>query len=203
MRTGSYEERRYTSRGQKRVDRRERRILAGFLEEAGCQGLVLDLPCGYGRMGDLISETGARVVHADLDPKRVRRARQQHPESQGFVVCDATGIPFRDGALRGIVAIRLLQHMPDKEVLEAVLAEMARVSSGFLLVSYYSRAALHRFQRPLRRMLWRRMKRHVLMVDDRELEKLARRQGLSLVRRRRLLPGIHAQTFALFRPSPR
>ena len=198
MRTGTYESRRYTSRAQKRVDRRERRLLGELLDEAGCDGLVLDLPCGYGRMGDLIESAGGRVIHADLDPKRVRRAREHHPGGAGYLACDATRIPFRDQALRGTVAVRLLQHMPDASVLEAVLAEMARISRAFVLVSYYSRASLHRFQRPIRRALWKRMKRHVLMVDDRELESIAERHGLRLARRLRLLPGLHAQTFALF-----
>jgi len=118
-----------------------RRLMAAFertldelFEEAGPESL-LDVGCGEGvltyewaqRLGD------RRVVGIDLDdPLLHAEWEKRRAPNLTYRVMKAEHLPFADGEFDVASAIEVLEHVPDPE---HTVAEMARVASGWLLVS--------------------------------------------------------------------
>lgn len=100
---------------------------------------VLDLGCGEGRhVHGLHMRGDVDVVGLDLDRASVVRAREGlawlereglarpgvSPRLTGFLIGDATCLPFADGAFDAVICSEVLEHLPDYH---AALAEMCRV----------------------------------------------------------------------------
>jgi SAM-dependent methyltransferase len=118
-----------------------RRLMAGFertLDELFAQAApssVLDVGCGEGvlteqwaqRLGD------RRVVGIDLDdPKLAAHWARRTRDNLEFRTGSADRLPYADGEFGLVAAIEALEHIPEPD---AVVAEMARVASSYLLVS--------------------------------------------------------------------
>ncbi|MGH2867962.1 MAG: class I SAM-dependent methyltransferase [Solirubrobacteraceae bacterium] len=118
-----------------------RRLMAGFehtLDELFTQaapGSVLDVGCGEGVLSEQWAQklgTG-RVVGVDLaDPKLEAEWDQRGHANLDFRAMDAGRLEFGDAEFDLVAATEVLEHVSDPE---RVLAEMARVASGHLLVS--------------------------------------------------------------------
>ncbi len=98
---------------------------------------VLDLGCGTGAS---TSELAARVGPdgetngLDLSPQQVGIASEKSSVAgSGFVVGDATTLPYRDGVFDAVASVGSLQHVPD---VGAALGEAHRVTGpgGHLFV---------------------------------------------------------------------
>jgi len=197
-----YERRRYRSWDQRLVQGRERRIIRRHFQSArpdASSGLVLDLPCGFGRFAPLLQSLGARPVNADLSLEMVRRAMETS-RRPGLAADAKNGLPFRSGVFGAVFCLRLLHHVHDPAEREAILAELGRVSSGWGVVSYYRANALHKAQRALRR-LRKRSPRRIRMIEGRGFAREAGAAGWTVVRDAALFPGLHAARIALLKKA--
>jgi 2-polyprenyl-3-methyl-5-hydroxy-6-metoxy-1,4-benzoquinol methylase len=118
-----------------------RRLMAGFegslaeLFSRAAPGSVLDVGCGEGILTHRWAEQlgDRRVVGIDLqDPKLEAEWATRRRDNLTFRATPGGEIPFDDGEFELVAAIEVLEHVPDPE---RTVAEMARVSSGHLLVS--------------------------------------------------------------------
>ncbi|MEW5900385.1 MAG: hypothetical protein AB1715_02860, partial [Acidobacteriota bacterium] len=80
------------------------------------------------------------------------------------------------------------------------LAEFGRVSSGWLILSYYQANPLHKAQRVLRRRVKRR-KTQIKMISESEFQAEVEAAGFRAVRVFPLFRGIHAQHIALLKKA--
>jgi SAM-dependent methyltransferase len=84
--------------------------IAGLLAERGAEQL-LDLGCGEGALaaavGRLCGQAKPRVVGLDASPIMLSAAPPP------AVLADATAIPFQDNAFDAVVAVNVLDHLPD------------------------------------------------------------------------------------------
>ena len=118
-----------------------RRLMAAFertldeLFEQADPGSLLDVGCGEGvltyewarKLGD------RRIVGIDLDdPLLHAEWETRRAPNLTYRVMKAENLPFADGEFDVASAIEVLEHVPDPE---HTVAEMARVASGWLLVS--------------------------------------------------------------------
>ncbi|HEX5622308.1 MAG TPA: class I SAM-dependent methyltransferase [Solirubrobacteraceae bacterium] len=117
-----------------------KRLMAGFerslgeLFERAAPGTVLDVGCGEGVLTQKWAEAlDGRVVGIDLEDPSIQAEweKRQAPNLE-YRVMKAENLPFADGEFDLACAIEVLEHVPDPE---HTVAEMARVSSGHLLVS--------------------------------------------------------------------
>jgi SAM-dependent methyltransferase len=99
-------------------------------EDHGAPGLVLDLGCGYGAVGEVLVERGRDYVGADLDPLAVADLHRRQLEAH---VLDLTALEGLGDRLAGIVAGRpvgavllldALEHLVDPM---GVLREVSRL----------------------------------------------------------------------------
>jgi len=134
-----------------------RRALARLLAAAAPRGLVLDLPCGTGRLAPIFRRLGVEAVGADLSEAMLKVARSKG--SALLLAGEAERLPLRDGAVDGVVSLRFLSHPPE-EARARILREMARVSRRFVIVDLRYRNPVRGALRALRSALsFRRPKR--------------------------------------------
>ena len=90
-------------------------------------GRALELGCGAGQYGDVIARHCSELLQLDVVDRREERARH-FP----FVAMDAADIASLGRTFDNVVALDILEHMPDED---RFLASIAAVCSRRLLVS--------------------------------------------------------------------
>ena len=199
----TYAKTRYRKADQRYVHRREEAILRSYMNRAaGGPGLILDIPCGYGRFSPLLHEFGSGVIGSDQSLSMVQHMLNQHTSSANRlwgVVGDAVrGMPFKAEAFTGVVSIRLFQHLHKRSEREAALKEFARLSQRFVILSYYRWNALHMAQRRLRRWI-KPTQTAICMVPHSEFLEDIREAGLEHISEKAVLKGLHAHHYVLLR----
>lgn len=180
-----------TDRFTRSVAKKEQRMVQDLLSL--CQGVrrSLDVPSGTGRLTALLP---GRAVAMDVSREMVERvgaAADLHLQG------DAERLPFSDASFDLAMCVRLLQHLPDQRTLARVLGELARVSTRYVLVSYFDRFSWQQARRWLRgklkgRASGRRAWRWKQMRD------IMRGLGWQLSARRCSAPFLSEQWFVLF-----
>jgi ubiquinone/menaquinone biosynthesis C-methylase UbiE len=122
---------------------------------------VLEVGCGTGNFSLALSCRGAEVVGLDCSGPMLATA-QDKARRQGLPITWvrglASGLPFADGSLDGVICILALDFMTDRET---VLKEMVRVlrPGGFVSVAMLNRFSLWTLKRVVRAWfkpsLWR------------------------------------------------
>ena len=107
------------------------------------QSLVLDLPCGWGRLHPHLLDRGLQVVGGDLSPLNLHRHQVEHPSN--LVRLDLRALPFRDAIADGVFCAFTSwgYFATDEENLQQI-AEFARVlrPGGTLLLDLAGRGFL-------------------------------------------------------------
>ncbi|MCI4464722.1 MAG: class I SAM-dependent methyltransferase [Thermoproteus sp.] len=83
---------------------------------------ALDLGSGRGAQPPYLEASYRYIVHCDLAPELV-------PRGSEAVLCEATALPFRDGAFDVVHAVAVYHHLPPG-VLGAAFAEALRVGGA-------------------------------------------------------------------------
>ena len=134
-------------------DRREKRCILRGLAGVAKGALVLDLPCGTGRITTFLVDEGFKVVAADASQHMLEEARDACLRQQGgdearlddavrFSHEDVMRIGFPDGAFDAVVSNRLFHHFTEPATRRRALSELARVSRGPVVVSFFCSFAL-------------------------------------------------------------
>ncbi|MCU0863171.1 MAG: methyltransferase domain-containing protein [Planctomycetes bacterium] len=192
-----YRDHRFRSGSGSNTDRREREVLRALLGrcEAG-SGLWLDAPSGAGRMSD---ELPAAVVQVDRDAAMLIAAGPERPR----VCASVHALPFADGTFAGVLCHRLLQHIPGADERATVLRELARVSRGPVVLSFFDRCSLQHLRRTVRRWFGKTRSGRSAVGRSRFLGEL-RAAGLEPIAVQALrLRFVGEQTLVVCRPRPR
>jgi len=103
--------------------------LFGRLDGDPRGGTCLEVGCGPGRMTGALAERFDQVVAVDVSPAMLERARAAvSAPNVSFVAVSGERLDgVEDGSADTLVCYLVLQHLPDREVVEAYLREFARV----------------------------------------------------------------------------
>jgi 2-polyprenyl-3-methyl-5-hydroxy-6-metoxy-1,4-benzoquinol methylase len=115
----------------------ERRMVDGF--DAALTSVlpidakrVLDVGCGEGNhMGEILRNWPDATV-AGIDIADAEWLRQWHPPESRVAVADAAALPFGEGTFDLVLALEVLEHVPDPD---AVLRQIALVCEGAVILS--------------------------------------------------------------------
>ncbi len=181
--------------------RREKALVLGFLERAGTEGQVLDVPCAAGRMVPTLLAHAAKVVGADLSAPMVAVATEAlAPDVAAgrvvFSVASAEALPFADGAFDTVLCWRLLHHLPDRALRVRILSEVRRVLRRAAVVSYADRGTL---KSRIERM--RRKERRCFLHSAAGFAEEAAEAGLTVVAAERLSSAFSLLAGALLVPG--
>ena len=190
----AYQDERFSrSRRWRWTDRRERSLVEKFLATLPRGSRFLDLPCGSGRLAPLVRKAEMGYVGADVALPMLRLA-QQSLGPLALLKADALALPFRQRAFDGVISVRLLHRIRSREVRVQMLREIARVSRGPILTTYYARWNLRGIQR------WIRGKYPGLSLE--EMREDASQAGLRVSRAIPLRRWTQQQWFLLLEQGP-
>ncbi|MCC6671286.1 MAG: methyltransferase domain-containing protein [Planctomycetes bacterium] len=141
----------------------ELRLLQRVLPDLGGR-LVLDSPCGAGRIGRfLATHEGARVLGADRAPAMLAGARASGWTGP-LLIADAARLPVRDASVDTVVLFRFLHHLHPRRA-KVVVAEAARAAGRAVVISFFHPVSAHGLARTLRtRLTGRATTRHAVTV---------------------------------------
>ena len=131
--------------------RREDAIVTEWLRRLPPRAHVLDLPCGTGRMIGNITRLGLQYTGGDISSSMIEEARKEaagNPNVVRFLEADLEKLPFADNSFDCIIIWRILHHQADPQVRQRMLAEAARVTRRWVLISFHhllSATALRKF----------------------------------------------------------
>jgi SAM-dependent methyltransferase len=92
-------------------------------------GTCVEVGCGFGRMTSPLAARFDRVVAVDVSPRMLELARASvsAPNVEFELVSGSSLDPVTDGAADALVCYLVLQHLPQRTVIEGYLREFARV----------------------------------------------------------------------------
>lgn len=115
-----------------------KRAISKLIRFTSRKGLALDLPCGTGRLSEMITKSGYHWIGADISLEMMMEARKKAVLCQDpfwNIRADAERIPFKDSSIDCIFSIRFIYHIP-VEIRYRMLGEMRRVTKRWLIIDY-------------------------------------------------------------------
>lgn len=147
-----YRDRRFTEGSGPRTHRRELAALVELLHGRPIiTGPWLDVPCGAGRFSDVLPQP---VVQVDRDRAMLLACPPRNGRPRACA--SAARLPFADATFSGVLCLRLFQHLGGPGERARVLAELARVTRGLVLFSYFEAWSAQHLRRVVRGRLGRR-----------------------------------------------
>jgi ubiquinone/menaquinone biosynthesis C-methylase UbiE len=97
--------------------------------------LVLDLGCGTGILGSMLTDKGYQVIGLDISYKSLCELRKRQPQL-GIIQADANDLPISKATFHAVVCLGVWRHFPDYQ---KVLKEVARIltTDGVFIVGYF------------------------------------------------------------------
>jgi ubiquinone/menaquinone biosynthesis C-methylase UbiE len=144
---------------------REWRCIEQALHDVTSGATVLDLPCGSGRLEPLLEARGYRVTAADSSSYMLDQATESYlaasgnsrlPDHMRFLQQNVMQTTFEDGEFDAVICNRLLHHFPTPDLRRKALAELARISKGPVVISYFTNFAFSALRFHLKNLLTRR-----------------------------------------------
>jgi SAM-dependent methyltransferase len=153
--------------------------------------LILDAPCGTGRLAEVLLKAGYDVVGVDISPAMLQvAARRLASFGTRFqtAVCDARELPKLGRRFDAALCARVLMHFPVPEQIK-FLGGVAAVSDGPVVFTQSYDSGYQRFRRSIKRLL-RHQTPAVYPISKEDLGQLLRGANLHLVHRYHLLPPV-------------
>jgi len=188
-----YRKKRYKTPDQSIVDLLEKRKILKLLSQFAPYGSVLDVPCGYGRNGKRIKKFCKHLIGCDISKNMINEARSEPYDA--LVIGDIRRLPFEDNSFDLVVCIRLFHHFELEEI-KISIDELLRVSSNFVLFSFYRPVKTHQLFRKIRRLPPR-----IRMIDEILLLSHIHKKA-SVLYSKTLIPLIHSQQFVFVKKYP-
>jgi len=132
-------------------------VAAALKRCGGSMRRILDVPCGTGKLSALLSSHARELlVGSDISAQMLSIARAPNDRAAEkkamFARADATALPYPDASFDCVVCLRLLHRVPPPIRL-AIVRELARVSSHYVILSLASETTWQKFRMRIRRYL--------------------------------------------------
>ena len=170
---------------RKLSDRRERALLTRYFAELGHVDSILDLPCGHGRLSDLLGRHCNRLIEADWSFTMVSLNQRDHGNhDRAYFRASALEIPLPDRSVDVVVSFRLSHHLETQALRERHLAELFRVAKKAVIVTWFSATSLKNLLREVRVKLTGKKPKNVL--KNQRVRAIAESCGYRQLRRKPL-----------------
>ena len=159
---------------------KECKLLRRLLGSQPHSEVLLDVPCGGGRLSSQIAPHAELLVEADVGLGQLRHLQQNPADTpQVWMAASAFHLPFKPASVDGIVCVRLCHHLPTAAERERLIAELLRVARGFVIMTFFDYHSLKNYWRRARRPLNKKPPKLTMTVS--RVAELARENGAELV----------------------
>lgn len=176
---------------------REFKLLDRLLSSQGHSELLLDLPCGGGRLSPRIAPYTDLLIEADIAVGQVLYGKRhsQLDVDRVWMTASAFHIPFRDNSVDGIVCCRLCHHLPSAAERERLIEELLRVSRRFVVMTFFDFYSIKNWLRRARAPFNKKPPKMTMTVQ--RVRELAEANGARLVQYPMLAPTSSGHRYAL------
>lgn len=185
---GDYDSSRFRSWYGRLFNAVEKREIAKAFAGLPANASVVDVPCGTGRLAEVLLESGYKVRGVDISPDMLEVAKKRlarFGEKFSTQVCDARELS-RAERFDGALCARVLMHFPLNEQIEFLKA-VAAVTSGPVVFTQGLNSPYQRLRRRFKRIL-RNQNPASFPLTAKELRVLVAQSGLRIVKLVRLAP---------------
>jgi ubiquinone/menaquinone biosynthesis C-methylase UbiE len=143
--------------------------------------ILLDLPCGGGRLSPQIEEFTDFLVEADVGLGQLQHLRKHSTVKtpKALMTASAFHIPFKDNSVDAVVCCRLCHHLPTAEQRERLIDELLRVARRFVIMTFFDYHSVKNLLRRARSRLRPRPPKLTMTVN--QVAERARLNGAELV----------------------
>lgn len=134
----NYDAIRFSSYKGRLYDSLQKNIIKKIIRKLPRDLTVLDLPCGTGRVSEVVTQYTRNIVCGDISADMLdvaRRKLEPYNEKITYRVIDAEKIEFADNSFDLAITIKLM-HLIPYQVQARVLREVVRVSKRWIIVTY-------------------------------------------------------------------
>ena len=181
-----YDAKRFSSLAGRLYNKREQQAISELLDLASRQEkieTILDLPCGTGRISELLVRRGHDVTCADISQEMLDVARERlasyTPGPSEYAIMDIYNIDRPDNSFDCVTCIRLFQHLTSDERARA-LRELGRVSRRYVIVNVMYTSFYYGILRGIRKVLGRYAPRYT--SSRKEIQRETAAASLRVVR---------------------
>lgn len=188
----------YQRKAHKRFGtRHEWRLIRRHLDRVGHSRVILELPCGGGRITPAFADATDFIIEADIAIGQIRYGRTTSSVAtpRAWMTASAFHIPLRDAAVDGAICIRLAHHLPTAAERERLFRELMRVSKRFVIVTFFDHFSLKNLTRRIRHPFKRKPTKPTMTAG--QVAELARAGGGRLVAAMPLNRIVSGHRFAL------
>jgi SAM-dependent methyltransferase len=172
----------YQRKVHKRIGtRHEWRIIRRHIDKVGRSRVILELPCGGGRITPSFADAADFIIESDIAIGQIRYARATSTLTtpRAWMTASAFHIPLRDASVDGTVCIRLAHHLPTPAERERLFKELMRVSRRFVIVTFFDHHSIKNLTRRMRHPFDKKPPKMTMTTD--RIAELAREGGGRLV----------------------
>jgi len=133
-----YDEKRFSSLKGKLYNRLQLGTLRRMLAKAPEGAYVCDVPCGTGRVGEVILERTGKLVCGDISDDMLGVARkklEKYDADVTYAKIDAEHMAYPDNTFDVITSIKLMHLLP-YDIQKKCLAEFARTTKKWVIATY-------------------------------------------------------------------
>jgi len=166
----------------------ERRALLRALREVPKGTQILDLPCGTGRLAEVLLEAGYRVVGADVSAEMLDVAKnrlKRFGELFSWEIRDAHRSSAADHKYAAALCARVLMHFPLEEQI-SFLKGVAASSKKYVIITHSFDSPYQRARRCAKRVIVGTKSPAAYPVNSANIRDLLSHSGLRELRRIRL-----------------
>ncbi len=193
-----YDAERFNSLAGKIFQWAERRAIGGVLRSLPGKGRAVDVPCGTGRLSDLLLRRGWQTFACDISAEMLGVARRRNGGQPGrirFSRMDCADMALASQSVSAVFSIRFLVHIAPGERIK-MLREFRRVTDRWVVISMSLSTPWHRVRRRIKSWLGHQRAIRYPVTSSALAEEL-REGGLREIRRIWTFPILSEEVFVV------
>lgn len=182
-----YDHVRFSSPAGRVFNSREKRIIQECFQDLPRDTIVLDMPCGTGRLAEAILESGLKVHGADISAEMLDVANERfasYGDRFTTEVIDAFKLTGSERQFDVALCARVLMHFPLETQIE-FLRGVGSITRKRIVINHSLSSPYQRFRRWIKKLLGHQQSAGYPITND-EIKRLLAESGFTEVRRRRI-----------------
>lgn len=182
-----YDQMRFSSLSGWIFNKLEKKIIKNCFRDLPQDTLILDLPCGTGRLADVLLESGYRVHGADISAEMLQEAEKRLSKYRNLFeteVLDAFALENSERKFEAALCARVLMHFPIDEQIK-FLCGVSSLVTNRVVINHSLNSPYQRFRRWIKKILGH-PKSVNYPVTNEEIRMLLSEAGLVEIGRKRI-----------------